>query len=621
MDEVCSRGSELIMKRPETRAALAGLSLTALGCLTQPAAFAARELPAGYWKPAAVRRILDKTVTLRLAPDLSGLAPGEARAVEKLLEAGQIVQKLYESSLHPEAQAAREQLSRLDRQLGSPAETRDLLQLYDLFQGPVATTLDNRREAFLPVEPPSPGKGLYPWRSTQAEIDRFLQAHPEERAALLHLRTVVRRAEPEALQQDLGVLALHPVLDTLHPGLRNRLQTLLRQVTRSPEPGAFYAVPYSVAYAEDLLKAYGLLQEAADAVEPTDPDFARFLRHRSRDLLIDDYEAGDASWVTGEFGNLNAQIGAYEVYDDELYGVKSFFSLALLKRDRKTSDELRKALQGIQKFEDSLPYAAPKKVREDIPIGVYDVIADFGQARGTNGATNLPNESYIARKYGRTILMRANILKDPQIFALGQETWQAAMDPRHRDDLQIDAKFYYTLWHEIGHYLGPDLNQSGRDLYATFEENTSALEELKSDLISLYVGKALREQGYYDDARLRAVYASGVQRVLQSTRPRRQEPYRIMMLMQMNYFLEKGLLEFDSGSRLLRVRYDRFHEVVAAMLKEVLALQYEGDKTASDRFIDRYTAWTPDLHEVLAEKIRQNETYRYRLMRYAALGQ
>jgi hypothetical protein len=36
--------------------------------------------------------------------------------------------------------------------------------------------------------------------------------------------------------------------------------------------------------------------------------------------LSDDYESGDAAWVTGHFKTLNAQIGSYETYDDELYG-------------------------------------------------------------------------------------------------------------------------------------------------------------------------------------------------------------------------------------------------------------------------------------------------------------
>lgn len=623
MDEVRPLPLEPLMKRPESRAALAGLSLTALGCLAHPGGLEAQGLPPGHWERAEVRRVLDKTTVLRLAPDLADLSPAEARAVDRLLAAGQIVQRLYEGSLHPQARAARERLLQLDRELGSPPETQDLLELYALFQGPIATTLENRRAPFLPVDSTSPGKNVYPWQVKQAEIDRFLKARPEDRAALLHPRSVVRRTEPEPLQQDLAALARHPVLDTLHPGLRHalndRLERLLKTATEDREAGAFYAVPYAVAYADDILQVYALVQEAASAIEGTDADFARYLRHRSRDLLTDDYEAGDAAWVTGDFGNLNVQLGSYEVYDDELFGVKAFFGLSLLKRDRQTSEELRRALRGLQAFESSLPYPAPKKVREDIPIGVYDVIADFGQARSTNGATNLPNESYIARKHGRIILMRANLLRNPQLFELARESWQAAVDPRHAGDLDSEGKFYYTLWHEIGHYLGPDLNKTGRDLYATFEENSSILEELKSDLVALYLSRALREQGYYDDARLRSVYASGIQRLLQSNRPRREEPYKVMMLMQMNYFLEAGMLEPAPGTGLLRIRYDRYHDTVAAFLKDVLALQYEGDKAASDRLIARYTEWRPELHEALAEKIRANETYRYRLLRYAAL--
>lgn len=35
-----------------------------------------------------------------------------------------------------------------------------------------------------------------------------------------------------------------------------------------------------------------------------------------------------------------------------------------------------------------------------------EVIADFGQARGTNTATNLPNDPLFSHHYGRIILMR-----------------------------------------------------------------------------------------------------------------------------------------------------------------------------------------------------------------------
>ena len=111
----------------------------------------------------------------------------------------------------------------------------------------------------------------------------------------------------------------------------------------------YLAVPYSVAYADDITFIYERLNAAAADVEGGDAAFARYLRLRARDLLADDYEGGDAAWVTGDFtGNLNAQIGAYETYDDALYGVKTFFALSLLVRDRPRSAELQQNLQYLQ---------------------------------------------------------------------------------------------------------------------------------------------------------------------------------------------------------------------------------------------------------------------------------
>jgi hypothetical protein len=57
------------------------------------------------------------------------------------------------------------------------------------------------------------------------------------------------------------------------------------------------------------------------------------------------------------------------------------------------------------------------------------------------------------------------------------------------------------------------------------------------------------------------------------------------------------------------------------MLREVLAIQYEGDKAAADAFIEKYTGWDKKLHERLAEAMKKAETHRYVLVRYAALGE
>jgi hypothetical protein len=593
------------------RSLLAPLSALLL-CACLPAAAAeVAPLPEGYWQAPARRAVLDATRTLRLETNLSGLTAGERAAVEQLLAAGKILHSLYERQLHPQAPAALAALEALPA--GSARD--ELLQLFRLFRGPIATTLDNTREAFVPVAAVEPGKGVYPPGLQRSELDAFLAAHPARRAELLDPRSVARRAESAQLAADLATLARHPALDLLHPRLRPQLEGL------RAKPGGYYALPYSVAWADDIVAAYRHLQQAADAVEDEDAEFAGYLRARARDLLSDDYEAGDAAWVTGRFGRLNAQIGAYETYDDELYGVRTFFSLSVLVRRAAESDKLAGALGGLQALHDALPLKVERRIRTQIPVGVYDVVADFGQARGGNTASILPNDALHAGRYGRTIMLRDNIMRHPDNTGQSALTWGAAIVPAQHADLVPEGGVQRTLWHEVGHYLGVDRTSDGRDLDQALQDGASLLEELKADLVALHAVPQLQAGGYYDDAAAHAVYASGILRVLQRNQPRRDQPYNTMQLMQWNWFLERGVLAFDPASGRMRIDYARYPEAVRALLAEVLALQAGGDRERAEAFVVRWTKWDPALHEVVAAAIRGALDYRYTLYRYAALGE
>jgi hypothetical protein len=563
------------------------------------------------WAPAQVQAILDKTQTIRLAPGLSHLTPGERIAVGKLLQVGRIFQDVYEQQRHRNALTVRAALSRRTDPQG-----RALYTLYRLNQGPIATTLDNRREPALAIADSPPGKNVYPWDLTKAEFDSYLAAHPAERARLTDLRSVVRRAEMAVLKRDLAKLRQYPVIDALHPGLRARLEALARRPNRS----TLYAAPYSLAYADEMVRSHGLLNEAADAVAGSDPQFARYLRNRARDLISDDYESGDAAWLKGRFANLNAQIGAYETYDDELLGTRAFYGLSLLATRTKESAELREAMKGIQELENSLPYERRRRVMEDIPVGVYDVIADFGQTRGGNTATNLPNEAYLVERYGSIILLRANIMRNPDLFRGSGDIFGAAIVPAQAGHLTADSNFYRTLWHEVGHYLGPDVTSSGQNL-DVIGADSNLLEELKADLVSLFVAKELRRRSYYSEDQLRAVYASGILRTLQNNKPRREQPYNMMQLMQWNWFLDRKVLSFDPATAKLTIDYNRYHEAVRDLLKQVIAIQEAGDAAAASAFVDRWGKWDENLHGKVAANIRAQQRYRFRLFEYSALGQ
>ena len=572
------------------------------------------DLPTGYWPEARSAEILDSTETIRLAPDISPLDAGEQAAVKELLQVGRIMQRLYEDSRHPQALNAYDALVREHERRGRPKATQNLLTLYYLFQGPIATTLDNTREAFLPVAPQAPGRNVYPADVSRAEIDAFLTAQPQQRDMILGERTLVRRATRENLERDLAALR-KGALATLHAQVGRALESL----AKAPDSKVLYAVPYAVGYAADLGRAFTHLMTAAAHIEGNDPEFARYLRNRARDLLSNDYESGDASWVTGRFRRLNAQIGAYETYDDPMYGLKAFHSLSLLMQNEPATLELRKRLAGLQDLENALPYEPRKRVKEDISVGVYDVIADFGQARGTNTATILPNDPLFSRRYGRTILMRENILKDPQIFAADTRVWRAATANAHGDELTSEGAFQRTLWHEVGHYLGVERDKSGRALDVALEEYADALEEMKADLVSLFVVDAMSKTGKIDNATLRAVQASGIRRVVQGVQPRQDQPYQMMQLAQFNYFLDTGLLVADPSSARLSISYERYSDTISALLREVLQVQHSGDTAVAAKFFEKWGAWTPELHEKLGARVRAAQGARYRIVRYAAL--
>ncbi|WP_444993997.1 hypothetical protein [Aliikangiella sp. IMCC44359] len=587
-------------------------SIGVVSCLVT-SAYAGNQASDSEWSSQQINSILDNTIVLDFAPDISHLSKNERLALEHLKKAGEIIHDIYLKAQHKQALATRSKLTK--RAAKGDKKAKDLLKLYRIFKGPIASTLENKHEAFAHVAPEVPGKNRYPWGITKQEVSQFLAKYPEEKDSILHVRTLVRKNTTANIKQDLSTLTRYPTLDILHPGLKNKLT----QLNKSQK--SLYAIPYSIAYADQLMQVYYELFKASDAIRSEDRDFADYLENRARDLLSDNYESGDAAWITGSFGNINAQIGSYETYDDALFSTKSSFSMSILIKDRKRSEELQQAIGGLQALENSLPYNNHKTVRSNIPLGVYNVLIDYAQSRGTNTASILPNESHLTRKYGRVILLRYNVLTSPEIFSIAKSLWDTVMADEFDSHLTIQSNFKRTLWHEIGHYMGPAVDKKGRTFDIALENNQNLLEEMKSDLVSLFSADLLHKKGHHTDQDLQAIYAGGIARTLLTNKPRRSQSYGTMKLMTMNFFLEHGAISFNRDKAELSIDYKAYPKAVKKLLKKLLDLQYQGDKAEADRFIDQYTNWDTNLHEVLAQKMKKQKQPRYRLVKYKTLGE
>lgn len=569
------------------------------------------ELPKGYWPADKARRILDKVLTFRLEEDLSTVTPAERRVVDELVAVGYVLGELNEQQRHHQALRARDELRELHERLGRPGRTEDLLTLYRQFLGPIATTLENELEPFLPVDGYTEGKAFYPWGIERNEIDAFLAAHPERQPEILGVHTIVRRSTPRHLKRDLLTLRRHPELSVLHPGL----QVLLSALAEDPSREAFYAVPYSVAWPGPLLEASSRLSAAAAAIDVEDPDAGAYLRQRARDLLTDDNEGGDAAWIRGEIGRIDGVIGAYEVYDDGLFGAKASFGMSVAVRDEPATALLRGELAHLQEIEDALPYASRRRVRTDIPVASVNVLAAFGAAVDV-AAEILPNDPTLMRKYGRKILVRRNHLTNAAAFGRIKTRWQAGVLPEHFGDLTAEGNYQQVVWHEIGHYLGPDTDRRGRSLDAVLEADAAPIEELKAELVSQFATNRLRAMGLVDEAAVRGVAASVILASLRPVRPLRSQAYSTIWLMILNYYMEEGYLVYEAGR--LGILHERHDAAVSAMLADVLAIQEEGSKERSTAYIDRWTAWD-ERHETIARALQAAERYRYMDVRYGLL--
>jgi hypothetical protein len=144
---------------------------------------------------------------------------------------------------------------------------------------------------------------------------------------------------------------------------------------------------------------------------------------------------------------------------------------------------------------------------------------------------------------------------------------------------------------------------------------------MKADLVSLFTLHRMAKEGAIDATCSAPSVPAASARTLQNVKPRKDQPYQTMQLAQFNYFLDRGLIAADPATARLSIDYAKYEEVVTALLREVLALQYAGDRDAAEAFLARWGAWTPELHEKLAARIRDAQGARYRIVRYGALGE
>jgi hypothetical protein len=499
---------------------------------------------------------LAKFKPVRMLYDSAHLTIREQQMVRKLVEACWDLESIYWRQSDPDG-------LKLYQSLAVSHVPKDVaLRRFLRINGSRFDLIDNDAP-FVGTAPRPPGRALYPFDLTHEEFDRYVAAHPDQKAALYDPWTVVGR-----------------------------------------KGAALEAIPYHVAYKQWIDPATKALRDAADLSD--DPAFAKFLRLRADALLTDQYFESDIAWVSLVNPKFDVIFAPYETYLDAFLGVKTSYGAAVLVRNEAESTKLDVFQKYVPDIQDSLPLAVedrPSKRGLFSPMEVMDAPFRAGDLRHGYQAVadNLPNDPRIHEQKGSKKIFFKNFLDarvNYVILPIAQRLLRA-------DDAALasaDGYLAYTMMHEISHGLGPAFarTSSGRqNINEAIGPAYSGLEEAKADIVGLYGLKWLVDRGDLPKEKLNGYYASEVAGIFRTVRFGVAEAHGRAEIMEFNFYSERGAIARDATSGRYAIDFGRMPDAVAALAKELLVQEATGDRARVEAWFAKYGAIPPDLAKSL----------------------
>ncbi len=488
--------------------------------------------------------------------DTTVLEPWEKGVLAKLIEASDVLHGVYALQVSPHNPTWRAELDTAQG-LGKAAA----LTYFDIMVGPWDRLKYDA--PFLDVGPKPAGAGFYPQNMTPEDFDAWLASHPQDRPAFTSNFTLIRR-----------------------------------------EGDGLVAVPYSEAYHDALEKAAALLRQAADASK--NASLARFLRSRADAFLSDDYYQSDMDWMDIHNSAVEPTIGPYEVYEDQLMGLKASFESFITVSDSAASAELDVLKSHLKSLEEHLPIEDRYKNTDrgfESPMMVVDVAYTAGEARSgvATIAFNLPNDERVrAAKGSKKVMLRNVSLAKFNGMLVPIAERVLARDIVSR--IQFQPWFTNVLMHEMAHGLGPGfitvdgqrttVNQALRDRY-------SAIEEAKADVTGLHNLTVLADEGVYQDFFVRQAFAGHLADLFRAVRFGASDAHGQAALLQFDWYLDKGVVQYDTASGKFNANLQAMMLANRQLATELLTLEAQGDYARAGALLEQYGKVPPDLQKAI----------------------
>jgi len=485
----------------------------------------------------------------------AGLSARQVAMVSKLVEATQYLEDAYWRQSDPEGLA-------LYLRLANSTDPQDKqVRHYLLINGSRYDLLDGNKP-FVGDEPYRPGRGYYPASLTRDQIEAYVKEHPDQKDEIYSPFTVVRQ-DGDKLQSS----------------------------------------PYHVAFKSFMQPAAAALREAADLSD--DHDFANFLRLRADALLSDDYYQSDLAWVDLKNPKVDVIMAPYEVYLDDLLGVKASYGPSVLIRNEEESRKLAIYEKYVADIQDALPLAPedrPSKKGQTTPMEVIDAVFRGGDMRHgyQSVADNLPNDPRIHAEKGTKKLFFKNFM-DARVNYVILPIAKVLMTPKQASKASGEGYLAGTIMHEICHGLGPAysrMNGKQVDLREALGPAFSGLEEAKADVVGMFALGWLVEHGALPKDRLQEYYTSYLAGNFRTLRFGIGEAHGQAEMMEFNYHLEHGGFKHDATGRYY-VDFAKLSESIASLAKILLEFEAKGDRAGTEAWFKKYDVMPQDLVDSL----------------------
>jgi hypothetical protein len=502
-----------------------------------------------------LRRRIAQFAPAKITADLGKLPAAEKAALDKLIEASRLLDPVFDRQAYAANPELAEALAKDTSELG-----RLRLDYFRMMRGPW-----DRQDHWRPfaTDKPRPhGAGFYPEDLDEKALDAHLASHPGEAEALKSLFTLVRR-----------------------------------------DGDRLVAVPYRQAFRSWLEPAAERLREAAALTK--NPTLRKFLRSRADAFLSDDYYQSDKDWMDLD-SLVEVTIGPYEVYEDELKGLKASYESFVTVTDPDASRKLARYKSLLPEMEKHLPIPDEVKTTRgaESPIRVVDLVFSAGDARKSvqTIAFNLPNDERVRNEKGSKKVLLRNVIQT-KFDRIMRPIAERILDPAQLGSLSSEAFFNQTLFHELAHGLGPAHTvKDGKkvEVRVALEAAYAPLEECKADVMGAYNILFMIEKGLFPKAFREELLVSYFAGLFRSVRFGVREAHGKGAAVQINRYLEEGAARFDGASGRFTVDLAKLEASIKSLVHDLCMLQHRGDEAAAQALLARYGVSSPAMQQALA---------------------